>query len=321
MELIRGLQNLRPRHRGCVCTLGAFDGVHKGHQKVLSTLMAKGQELGLPTTVVIFEPLPREYFSPKDAPPRLMNLREKFRALAQLGIDRLLVLPFTTQLRSMGANEFADEVFLTGLDTRYMIIGDDLRFGRDRTGDFELLKKLGKQNGFDVVATETQSLHGERISSTRIRRTLESSDFGLAAELLGRPYSISGRVTEGQQLGRQLGTPTANVKLNRLRSPINGVYAVEVAIQGKGGSGTADKHYLGVANVGTRPTVDDGVKAILEVHILDFNQDIYRQHIDVFFKYKIRDEKKFASIDELKEQIAKDIKTSREYFVSAKSTH
>lgn len=309
MELIRGLHNLRPHHRGCVATIGAFDGVHKGHQAVLRRLIDKGHEMGLPTVVVVFEPLPREFFAPRKAPARLMSFREKFKALKALGIDRVLRVRFTETLRKMDADEFVDKVFVGGLGAKHIIIGDDLRFGRDRGGNFELLKKVGLAQGFDVEATETLTVGEERASSTRIRAALEATDFDLANELLGRPFSISGKVMFGKQLGRQLDAPTANLELHRLRSPLSGVFAVD-AIMG-------EQTLHGVANVGTRPTVGEGLKAILEVHLLGFSGDIYGKHMEVVFRKKIRDEKKFDSIDDLKQQIHNDFETGRQYFASA----
>ena len=305
MELIRDLHNLRPRHQGCVTTIGAFDGVHHGHQAVLQQLIDKGRELNLPTTVVVFEPLPREYFAPLQAPARLMSFHEKFQAFKALGIDRVLRIRFTPSFQDMGAKEFIHQVFVQGLGARYIIVGDDLRFGRNRGGDFDLLKSEGLIHGFDVVATSTLKIRDDRVSSTRIRKALEESDFELAEMLLGKPYSISGRVIVGQQLGRQLDAPTANIALRRLRAPMSGVYAVEVEM--------GQRTFLGVANVGSRPTVDDSLKAILEVHLLDFNEDIYGKKIKVIFRKKIRAEQKFDSIEQLKEQIHKDIDTGRQY--------
>jgi riboflavin kinase/FMN adenylyltransferase len=308
MELIRGLHNIRPRHRGCVTTIGAFDGVHHGHRAVLKQLIDKGKELGLPTVVVVFEPLPREYFAPKKAPARLMSFREKFQALKKLGIDRVLRIRFSPSFRDMGAGEFIHKVFVEGLAARYIIVGDDLRFGRDRAGNFELLKQEGKKQGFEVLATSTLIMEGARVSSTRIRRALADSDFELAAALLGQPYSISGRVIVGQQLGRRLDAPTANLELHRLRAPLAGVFAVEVVVD--------DQRIKAVANVGTRPTVDDSLKALLEVHLLDFDQNIYGKNIEVIFKKKIRDEHKFDSVEALKHQIHKDFETGRRYFAA-----
>lgn len=306
MELIRGLHNLRPRHQQCVTTIGAFDGVHHGHRKVLQQLIDKGRELNLPTVVVVFEPLPREYFAPLQAPPRLMSFREKFIAFKAMGIDRVLRIRFTPSFRDLEPIDFIRQVFVEGLASRYIIVGDDLRFGRNRGGDFEMLKTAGQQYDFDVVATSTVTVENDRVSSTRIRQALQQADFNLAENLLGRPYSISGKVLRGQQLGRQLDAPTANVELHRIRTALSGVYAVEVLIE--------NETFYGVANVGTRPTVDDSLKALLEVHLLDFSQDIYGKQIQVIFRHKIRDEKKFDSIDVLKIQIHKDIDVGRNFF-------
>jgi riboflavin kinase / FMN adenylyltransferase len=307
MELIRGFQHFRPRHRGCVATIGAFDGVHLGHQAVLRQLIAKGREMGLPSTVVIFEPLPREFFSPDEAPARLMSFREKFIALRDLGIDRVMRISFTPDFRDMTAHDFIHKLFVVGLGVKYIVVGDDLRFGRNRSGDFDLLRKVGKTSGFDVVDTSTIEITGDRVSSTRIREVLAEADFELAERLLGRPYSISGRVIIGQQLGRTIGTPTANMELHRLRSPLSGVFAVEVY-------GADSVMQPGVANVGVRPTVGDLSKAILEVHLLDFSKDIYGRNIKVVFRKKLRNEHKFDGLDALKAQIARDVEQARGYF-------
>lgn len=306
MQLIRGLHNLRPEHQGCVTTIGAFDGVHLGHRAVLQQLIDKGRELGLPTVVVVFEPLPREFFAPLQAPARLMSFREKFLALKSLGIDRILRIRFTPAFRQLDAEEFINRVFVQGLGSRHLIVGDDFRFGHDRTGSFDVLKAAGQKNGFSVVATATVEVLGERVSSTRIRKALEESDFALSEKLLGRVYSISGKVLVGQQLGRQLDAPTANVELHRLRAALSGVYAAEVIVD--------TKRYFAVANVGNRPTVNDRAKAILEVHLLDFHNDIYGKVIEVIFRKKIRDEIKFSSIDALKTQIHRDFREGRCFF-------
>lgn len=307
MELIRGLHNLRPRHRGCVATIGAFDGVHRGHRAVLQRLLEKGRKLQLPATVVLFEPLPREFFAPLQSPARLMSFHEKFSALRELGIDRVLRIRFDRALSEMGAAEFVRRVFVDGLGARYIVVGDDLHFGKNRAGDFAFLQEAGSRFGFDVVATQSVIEDGERISSTRIRAALEQSDFALAEELLGRPYSISGRVMYGQQLGRTIGVPTANLNLRRLRAPLAGVYAVEI-------KGVGPNVLRGVANVGTRPTIGDLTKAILEVHIFDFSGNLYHRNISVVFRKKLRDEIKFASLDQLKQQIETDVAAGRDYF-------
>jgi riboflavin kinase/FMN adenylyltransferase len=307
MELIRGLHNLRPGHRGCVATIGAFDGVHFGHQAVIRQLLQKSAALGLPSVVIVFEPLPREYFSPLNAPARLSSFREKFLALQALGVDRILRIRFTEDLQTMSAQEFIDILFVQGLGVSHVALGDDFRFGNDREGDFRMLSAQGERYGFDVESTATFTVRDERVSSTRIRQALEEADFELAETLLSRPYSISGKVVYGRQLGRSLGFPTANLELHRLRAPLSGVYAVEV-------TGAGLEKAKGVANVGTRPTVNDSIKANLEVHLLDLNQDLYGQRIEVVFKHKLREEMKFESVDELKENIARDVKNARLWF-------
>ena len=307
MELIRGLHNFRDHHLGCVATIGAFDGIHLGHQAVLKQLMTQGEKMGLPTAVIIFEPLPREYFSPNNAPARLMSFKEKFIALRDLGIDRVLRVHFDARFRDMGAREFIHKIFVAGLGAKFIVVGDDLRFGRDRSGDFNLLKQVGLDYGFEVVDTNTLKFEDERVSSTRIRQALADADFEAAERMLGRPYSISGRVIVGQQLGRTIGSPTANVELHRLRSPMQGVYAVEV-------EGVADTLWPAVANVGVRPTIGDLTKAILEVHLIGFKQNIYRKNIKVIFRKHLRNEIKFNGLDELKAQIAKDVEHASQYF-------
>ncbi|MBA6414304.1 bifunctional riboflavin kinase/FAD synthetase [Parahaliea sp. F7430] len=307
MELIRGLHNLQPRHRGCVATIGAFDGVHLGHQAVIRHLLEKARELGLPSVVIVFEPLPREYLTPLAAPARLMSFREKFAALSDMGVERVLRIRFSEQLRNKSAQSFVDEVFVEGLGVRYIVLGDDFRFGNDRQGDAEFIKAQGPRNNYQAGATETLEFDGERVSSTRIRKALEEADFELAEALLSRPYSIAGKVVYGRQLGGQLGFPTANLQLHRLRAALSGVFVVSVEGPGLAGA-------KGVANVGTRPTVDESIKANLEVHLLDIDVNLYGKHIKVTFLHKLREEQKFASVEQLREQIAKDITTAREWF-------
>lgn len=304
MELIRGLHNMRPRHRDCVLTIGAFDGVHLGHQAVIRHLLDKSQELAAPSLVIVFEPLPREYFSPLKAPARIMSFREKFFAMRALGVDRLLRVQFNESLRVMSAQQFLDDIFVAGLGVRYVVLGDDFRFGNDREGDLEFIRQQGAHYGYEARPTPTLSVDDERVSSTRIREALENADFAEAERLLGRAYSISGKVVYGRQLGQTLGTPTANLQLHRLRAPLSGVYVV--AVSGAGLEGAP-----GVANVGVRPTVDDSIKANLEVHLLDREITLYGQHIEVTFRHKLRDEQKFGSVDELRKNIARDIENTR----------
>lgn len=315
MKIIRGISSLRSCQKagagfpgGTVVTAGAFDGVHKGHQAVLETVVKRAAKLGVPSVVLTLEPLPREYFKPLLAPPRLMSLREKAESLRALGIDYLLVLKFDEQLRRVDAKKFARDIFVEQLKCRHMIIGDDFQFGRDADGDLDLLIAIGKDHGFEVEAAETFSMGGERVSSSRIRNALEASRFDEVEELLGRPYTISGKVVYGQQLGRELGVPTANIELHRLRTALAGVYTAEVKIAGE------NLWRAGVANVGVRPTVDDSIKAILEVHLLDYEGELYGKRLQVRFCSRIRDEKKFDSLDELKQQIHEDLNTARRSF-------
>lgn len=305
MELIRGLHNLREKHRGCVATIGNFDGVHLGHRQVLAQVKAKAQELGLPSVVITFEPQPREFFAGDKAPPRLTRFSEKYRLLQAEGMDRHLCLTFNERLRSMTAEQFVEELLLRGLAVEHFVVGDDFRFGCDRSGDYEMLRQAGERHGFTVVNTETFLSEEERVSSTRLRHVLEANDLVTAAALLGRPYTVSGRVMHGQKLGRQLGVPTANVRMHRFPCPLRGVYAVEVTGQ--------TLKAQGVCNVGLRPTVC-GQQPVLETHLFDFDKDIYGQLLTVEFKHFIREERKFDGIDQLKEQIFKDIEEVRAYF-------
>lgn len=309
MELIRGLHNLRARHRGCVATIGAFDGVHRGHQAVIGDVLARARALGVPATVIVFEPLPREYFAPVEAPARLMSFREKFAVLRALGVDRLLRIRFDARFSAMGAEAFIRRVWVDGLGARHVVVGDDLRFGHDREGNIDLLREAGARHGFGVSPMPTVLLDGERVSSTRLRTVLEAGDFAAAERLLGRPYAMAGKVVYGRQLGATIGVPTANLQLNRLRAPLAGVYAVEVG-------GLGERLLPAVANVGTRPTVGDGIKANLEVHLLDFGQNVYGRTIDVVFRRRIRDERRFASLDELKARIEADIAEARAFFAA-----
>jgi len=307
MELIRGLHNLRPAHRGCVATIGAFDGIHRGHQAVLAGLRQRGREMGLPVAVVVFEPLPREFLHPEDSLPRLLSFRERAEALAASGVDRLLCIRFTEALRNMAPEEFVRRIFVEGLGVRHVILGDDLRFGRDRAGDANLVTRLGREYGFTADRTTTLMIDGERASSTRIRESLAAGDFAAAEAQLGRPYGIAGRVVRGAQIGRQLGAPTANVALRRRQPALAGVFAVEVR-----GLGPALRP--GVANLGTRPTVDGSRRAVLEVHLFDYEADLYGQRIEVIFRDKLRDEQTFGSLTELQQNIHRDIASGRAYF-------
>ena len=306
-EFIRGLHNLRPEHKGCVATIGSFDGVHLGHQLILRQLIQIAREQNLPAVVIVFEPQPQEFFAGDKAPARLMRMREKLEALWAVGIDKVLCLHFNQELRSLSADQFIDRVLVDGLAVKHLVVGDDFRFGCDRKGDFALLQSRGTELGFAVTDTHTLEIDGKRVSSTRIRHFLEAGNFVEAEKLLGKPYGIYGHVVYGKQLGRQLGVPTANVDLRRYRSPLHGVFAVTAVFK----DGT---QVQGVANVGVRPTVNGLKKPLLEVHLFNFSRDIYGAVIDVIFHHKLRDEQKFGSLDELKAQLQTDIQQAKAFF-------
>ena len=308
MELIRGLHNLRERHRGCVATIGNFDGVHRGHQQVLSGVRRKAQELGVPSVVIIFEPQPREFFAPDAAPPRLTRFGEKIRLLEAEGVDRVLCLSFNERLRALSAEQFIESLLLEGLGVKHFVVGDDFRFGCDRRGDYALLKAAGERHGFSVAETETLILEDERVSSSRIREALAANNLMLASRLLGRRYRVTGRVQHGQKIGRELGAPTANVRMHKYACPLKGVYAVRGHLR--------SAQFNGVCNVGSRPTLN-GVRPVLEVHLLDFKGDLYGELLSVEFLHPMRPEKRFDGLDALREQIAKDISAARTWFASA----
>lgn len=306
MQLVRGLHNLRPEHRGCVATIGNFDGVHRGHQAILARLRDRARELGLPTCVVIFEPQPREYFAPETAPARLARLRDKVQLLAAEGIDLVLCLAFNQRLSQLSADEFVKTIVVDGLGVRHLEVGDDFRFGCDRAGDFDFLVEAGKKYGFTVEAANTVVQDGLRVSSTKVRTALANADFALAAHLLGRPYTITGRVLHGQKLARQLGTPTANIQLKRRRIPLSGVYLTSAEIDAK--------RWPGVANIGVRPTVAGDGRPHLEIHLLDFAGDLYGRRLTVEFHQKLREEQRFASLEALKSAIDADIAAARAHW-------
>jgi len=306
MELIRGLNNLKPRHRGCVATIGNFDGVHLGHQAVLGQLSERGRAMGLPVIVVTFEPHPGEYFAPFSAPPRLTRLREKIEALDRFGIDRVLCLRFDDYLANLAADDFIKTILLDGLAVKHLVVGDDFQFGKGRTGDFLDLANAGKAHGFPVLRMHAFDIGDSRVSSTRIRKALFQGDMATAESLLGRPYRMSGHVAHGEKRGRDLGFPTANIFLHRTATPVSGVFAVEMF-------GIEGEPVAGVANVGIRPTVG-GTRGLLEVHLFDFDRDIYGRHVQVCFLHKLRNEVRFESFDALKEQIGIDAVQARAYF-------
>ncbi|MCB1646612.1 MAG: bifunctional riboflavin kinase/FAD synthetase [Pseudomonadales bacterium] len=306
MEVIRGAHNIRPEHRGCVITIGNFDGVHLGHQAILHRISEISSGLGASTMLICFEPQPKEFFMAFDAPARLTRFREKAELLAQHGIDYLLCLQFNEAMRTMGADEFVS-LLVDQLAVKGIFIGDDTRFGKNREGGIEDLRAAGKAHGFQVTNMYTLNVGDDRVSSTRIRECLAQGDFSQAEALLGRPYSIKGKVVYGRQLGRTLDAPTANIQLNRYRAPLDGSFAVEIVRQGK--------VLKGVANVGVRPTLNETTpRPLLEVHIFDFSGSLYGERVEVIFRHKIRDEKKFSGLDELKAAIRSDMNIARTFF-------
>ncbi|WP_428609569.1 bifunctional riboflavin kinase/FAD synthetase [Sedimenticola sp.] len=307
MQVIRGLHNLRVEHRGCVATIGNFDGVHLGHQAVFRNLRERAAAFGLPTTVVTFEPQPMEFFAPDAAPARLTRMREKLQALKDAGIDRVVLLEFGHKLASMSAQQFVQELLVDGLDVRFLFVGDDFRFGKGRVGDIDLLRQVGEAHGFEVANMNTVMDGEARVSSTRIREALAQGDLALAERNLGRPYQICGRVAHGDARGRTIGFPTANIDLHRKVSPVHGVYAVRV-------HGLSEGSLPGVANIGNRPTVVGDPRYLLEVHLFDFSRLIYGEHVQVEFCKWLRDEQRFESFDALRRQIEQDAAQARTFF-------
>lgn len=307
MQLIRGLAHLEPLQKGCVLTIGNFDGLHLGHRAVIEKLSQHGEALKLPVVVVLFEPQPLEYFLGENAPSRLTRLREKAIQFAQLPVDQLLVLGFNRHLANYRAEDFIKDILVDKLNVKYLVIGDDFHFGKARRGNFAMLKEAGQQYGFEVEDTQSLQLEDMRISSTLIRDALGDGDLKLAAKMLGRDYSVCGRVAHGDKRGRTLGFPTANIEMFRKNTPLVGVYAVTM-------TGIDDKEYQGVANVGTRPTVDGSARVVLETHLFDFNREIYGAYVEVHFKHKIRDEMRFESLQQLKQQIDHDVLRAKQIF-------
>ncbi len=290
-----------------VLAIGNFDGLHLGHRALLERLTATARQHGLPPAVMTFEPHPRELFTPEQAPARLTSLREKLALLESCGIEEIFLLHFSRKLAGLSAAEFIERVLVQGLAARHLIIGDDFRFGKGRAGDFAMLQAAGLQHGFGVEAMHTIEIGGERISSSAVRDVLGAGDLEHAARLLGRPYSIAGRVVHGDKIGRKLGFPTANIQLKRKRVALTGVFAVTV-------SGLDKRHLPGAASLGVRPTLGAGLRPVLEVHLFDFDREIYGQHLTVHFLHKLRDEARYDSFEALTAQIARDVVATQDYF-------
>ena len=309
MQVFRGLPDLAGRHRHIALTIGNFDGVHRGHQAMLARLSEAAEDLALPSAVLTFDPHPREFFAPGAAPPRLSTLRSKLEQFAAYGVAQVHVARFNAALAALPAARFIDDVLVRRLGTRWVLVGNDFRFGRGRSGDLALLRRAATT--FSVEAMPTVIVDGERVSSSAIRAALAAGELDHAARLLGRPYAIGGRVVHGDKLGRNLGFPTANIVL-RHPPPLRGIFAVRV--HGLGGGARA-----GAASLGVRPTVKAAAKPLLEVFVFDFDEAVYGRRVVVEFLCKLRDEARYADLDSLTRQIRADVAQAREYFATGPS--
>lgn len=311
MKLLRAVSKNAALNQGVVATIGTFDGVHLGHQHLITSLKNKANALSLPLVVILFEPQPREYFLKDKAPARLSSLREKLLVLKECQVDYVYCISFTEKLAQTSAVDFANDYLFAGLQVKYLLAGADFRFGKNREGDLALLKTMGAEKGCEVQLASDFCIIDDKISSTKVRQALQEGNFALASRYLGRAYSLMGRVIPGDGRGRQWGIPTANLNTQRQSLPLQGVYLVEVLIEGQ--------LVKGIANIGLRPTVD-GSKTILEVHLLDFNQSVYGKIMQVFFLQKVRDEIKFTTVQALIAQIHEDIAQARQYFTKQGSS-
>ena len=303
MELIRGLSSLRPHHLGSVVTIGTFDGIHPGHRALIDALLAHGRRLGRPAMMLTFEPMPREYLAAANPPARLTSWRERWRVLQRTGLSTVLQLRFGEKLRCVTGEAFT-RLLANELKVAAVVIGHDFKFGRNGEASAPMLCEAGRRLGFEVDVVEPVLIGGERVSSSEIRAALAAGDLKKAERLLGRPYSMVGRVVLGQQLGRDLGFPTANLRLGRKRTPLQGIFAVRV----HGIEGLPDAP--GVASLGTRPTVG-GTVPLLEAHVFDYSGDLYGREIEVEFVSKLREEECFANLDELVVQMNVDAAQAR----------
>ncbi|MBR9726688.1 bifunctional riboflavin kinase/FAD synthetase [Shewanella intestini] len=306
MELIRGIHNISPAHHGCVLTIGNFDGVHRGHAQVIKNLVDKAHHFQLPAMLMTFEPQPRELFLGDKAPARISLLRDKMQLLDELGIEKLICINFTPAFAKQPADAFIEDLLVKKLGVKYLVVGDDFCFGKGREGNFNMLLKAGVKHGFTVVSTQSFIVGSQRVSSTAVREQLALGHLEQARRLLGHPVLLNGRVAHGQKLGRTIGFPTANVALKRHVVPVKGVFAVRLSWQGS-------HLYEGVANIGYRPTVQ-GQTCQLEVHLFDFDGDLYGKRVKVELVAKIRDEQPFSSLDALKKQIINDANEAKALF-------
>lgn len=293
-------------------TVGNFDGVHLGHQAMLARVATRAREFGVRSCVLTFEPLPREFFARDSAPARLSRLREKVELFEAAGMDRVHVARFDARFAALAPDRFVDDVLVRGLGVRWILVGGDFRFGARRAGDLATLTAAAARKGFEVE-TMPEVMHvGERVSSSAVRRALESGDLARADALLGRHYTVSGRVAHGRKLGRELGFPTANIVLPR-RAPLAGIYVVEVH---GADADQPDRWLPGVASIGRRPTVNEVAMPLLEIHLFDFAEELYGRHLRTRFLAKLRDEQKYPGLDALRAAIARDVQQAKEYFAS-----
>jgi len=293
--------------RPLALTIGNFDGVHLGHQAMLNRLQREAAMRQVPAAVMTFEPHPREFFAPDQAPTRISSLREKLELLAQAGVDRAYVCRFDYDLARTAPEAFIENVLARGLGVRWLLVGDDFRFGARRGGDLAMLRAMAPRYGYEVESIASVITAGRRVSSTAVREALAGGDLDLAASLLGRGYAISGRVVAGDRIGRTLGFPTANIRMRHNRPPLFGIYAVRV-------HGIGPEPLPGAASLGVRPTINARGAPTLEVHLLDFDRDIYGRHVRVEFMHKLRDEQKYPDLESLRKQIADDVRETRRYF-------
>ena len=313
MKIFRG--HLHPAlSQPCALTIGNFDGVHRGHQAMLAVLKNEARHRGLPARVMTFEPHPREYFAPRSAPTRISTLRDKLTELERCGIDQAVVLPFNARLASQSAAAFIDDVLVTGLQVRYVLVGDDFRFGSQRTGDYAMLDAAGATAGFEVARMDSYEVHGERVSSSAVRLALAQGQMDTASGLLGRPYSISGHVVHGKKLGRELGFRTMNSAFRHDKPAATGIFVVRT-------HGLGPEPVDGVASLGIRPTVEDAGRVLLEVHCLSWSSQTgldsaYGKIVSVELLHKLHDELKYDGLEALQQGIARDCELARAYFDS-----
>ena len=302
MNIIRGLHNLT-NLSGSVVTIGNFDGVHIGHQQIISRLVAQAKTLNLPSVLISFSPTPQSFFGREQA--RLTSFKQKHQQLEKLGLDIHLIITFNQQFSKLSADDFIQKILLEKLGMRFCLIGDDFRFGSKRTGDFKLLQSFAQRHAFKVENTPSVLCHSQRVSSTQIRTFLAQGDLSQAAQMLGRDFAICGKIVHGKQLGRTIDFPTINIPIKRNLSPVLGVFAVQVQLLGKS--------FNGVCNIGKRPTVN-GENTLLEVFLFGFKQTVYGEIANVIFKQQIREEQKFDSFEQLKERIKLDVEIAKDYF-------